>query len=126
MKNTATDHTRIAFALGLERELLRPTDIQSIPPATRSYWRRQKPERYEVGLTKAQRKGLVSEVQAVERLRMARFVRRVVRAARRLGGRAERSRGMYANQAKVAYNASLYRRFSTKNSIELNGKSARS
>ena len=84
MKNTATNHTRIAFALGLERELLKPKDIQSIPPATRSYWRRQKPERYEVGLTKAQRKGLVSEVQAAERQRMARFVRRVVRAARRL------------------------------------------
>ncbi len=50
MKNTATNHTRIAFALGLEHELLKPKDIQLIPPATRSNWRLQKPEpeRYEV------------------------------------------------------------------------------
>ena len=39
---------------------------------------------------------------------------------------AERLRSMYANQAKVACYSDLYRRFSTKNSIELNGKSAMS
>lgn len=35
---------------------------------------------------------------------------------------AERSHGMYANQAKVANDAALYLRFSPNNSSELNGK----
>jgi len=84
MKNSTSNYVRLAFALGLEHEMLSPETILAIPASSRSYWRRQPPEIYEQRLSAAQHRKVVEAVRAVGRRVLWRVVRRVARSARAL------------------------------------------
>lgn len=92
MKNSTSNYVRLAFALGLEHEMLAPEVIQAIPASSRSYWRRQAPEIYEQHLSTAEHREVVAAVRGAERKVLWRVVRRVARSARALESELGRKR----------------------------------